>query len=282
LGVEGWPASPAKLGPVEVSGLLMLAGITIPVWLYLALPKGAWLSDAIYTVIYILAITTLGLEYRRFPLIVPLGFAVGLAFEVLGVSTGLPFGRYRYVALDSARLVGVPLIVPVMWGVFSALAYLAARPFTRGIRLVLLASSLMVVLDLALDPAMTSWQAWVWEGGWGPWWQGVPLSNFTGWFLVSAIVLGLYEMALKGDGPHCELFTVIYIYSLSLQALHAPRDAGLLALSLGITLLGLAHVISRRRRQQRHVPPTSSGRGRKTVRAVSLGGHPHQGLGLSP
>ena len=249
---------PAKLSPVEISGLLMLAGITIPIWLCLALPNWSWLSYAIYMTSYIVAIAILGIEHRKLPLILPLGFAVGLAFEILGISTGLPFGRYRYVALDSARLMGVPIAVPVMWGIFSALAYLAARPFASGVKLVLLASSLMVVLDLALDPAMISWQAWVWEGGWGPWWQGVPLSNFAGWFLVSATVLSLYEVALRGSGPEYKFFTVMYIYNLSLRALLAPRDAGFLALSLGITLLGLAYVISHRHVQQAPLAPSAT------------------------
>ena len=230
---------PAKLSPVEISGLLMLAGITIPIWLCLALPNWSWLSYAIYMTSYIVAIAILGIEHRKLPLILPLGFAVGLAFEILGVSTGLPFGRYRYVALDTARVLDVPVVVPVMWGVFSATAYLAARPFARGPWLVLLASALMVILDLALDPAMTSWRAWVWEGGWGPAWQGVPLSNFLGWLLVSLVIIGTYELVLKGDGPEDAFFSLIYIYNLALVAVQAPRSAGLLALSLGLTVFCL-------------------------------------------
>ena len=130
-------------------------------------------------------------------------------------------------------------------GVFSAMAYLAARPFAKGLKLVLLASSLMVILDLALDPAMISWQAWVWEGGWGPTWHGVPLSNFAGWFLVSLVIIGLYELVLKGDGAEDMFFPLIYIYDLALIAVQAPENAGLLALSLGLTVISLLFMLTR-------------------------------------
>ena len=57
-----------------------------PILLYLILPSTSWLSDIIYTAIYALAMTTLRLEYMRSPFIILLG--KGLAFEILGVSTG--------------------------------------------------------------------------------------------------------------------------------------------------------------------------------------------------
>ncbi len=209
----------------------------------LGLPHG--LSDAVYIACLILAFALMGRSHGKFPSILAIGFSVGLAFEALSIATGLPFGRYRYVALDTARILDVPVLVPVMWGVFSAIVYLAARPFARGLKLVLLASSLMVILDLALDPAMTSWRAWVWEGGWGPTWHGVPLSNFAGWFFVSLVITGLYELVLKGNGPEDEFFSLMYVYDLALIALQAPEDVGLLALSLGLTVISLLFLLAR-------------------------------------
>ena len=223
---------------LTASKALMLAGLTGSTWLYeLGSPRG--LPDALYTCCFLLALVLMGRSHRKLPLMLVLGFAIGLAFEAVGVATGLPFGRYRYVALDTARILDVPVVVPVMWGVFSATAYLAARPIARGVWLVLLASALMVILDLALDPAMTSWRAWVWEGGWGPTWHGVPFSNFLGWLLVSLVIIGTYELVLKGDGPDDAFFSLIYIYNLALIAIQAPRSAGLLALSLGLTVFCL-------------------------------------------
>ena len=232
------------------SKALMLAGLTGSIWLYeLGLPRGLpgafYIPCAFYTSCLLLAFVLMGRSHRRLPLMLVLGFVIGLAFEVVGVATGLPFGRYRYVALDTARVLDVPVVVPVMWGVFSATAYLAARPFAKGLELVLLSSSLMVILDLALDPAMTSWRAWVWEGGWGPTWHGVPLSNFLGWLLVSLVIIGLYELVLRGGGPEDVFFSLMYIYDLALIAVQAPRSAGLLALSLGLTVLSLLLLVAR-------------------------------------
>ena len=236
---------------LAASKALMLAGLTGPVWLYgLGLPGG----DVIYTLCLLLAIVLIGCSHRRFPLMLVLGFVVGLSFEVVGVATGLPFGRYRYVALDAARILDVPVVVPVMWGIFSAMAYLAVRPFARGPKLTLLASSLMVILDLALDPAMTARRAWVWEGGWGPTWHGVPLSNFVGWFLVSSVIIGLYELAIKGDGPGDTFFSLMYIYNLALTAIQAPKSAGLPALSLGLTVISLLLLVARSHNPRRSRP----------------------------
>jgi len=232
------------------SKALMLAGLTGSIWLYefsspSGLPDAFYIPCAFYISCFLLALILMGHSHRKLPLMLILGFATGLAFEVIGVATGLPFGRYRYVALDTARILNVPVVVPIMWGVFSAMAYLAARPFAKGLKLVLLASSLMVILDLALDPAMISWQAWVWEGGWGPTWHGVPLSNFAGWFLVSLVIIGLYELVLKGDGAEDMFFPLIYIYDLALIAVQAPENAGLLALSLGLTVISLLFMLTR-------------------------------------
>lgn len=141
----------------------------------------------------------------RHLLIIPVaGFAIGLAAEVVGVSTGLPFGRYEYVSLRAPRVLGVPLSVPVMWGFYAYLTYLisasAIRPgglAGRALR-VAYASALMVVLDLAMDPFMVlRTHAWVWLGGWGLEWFGIPASNFVGWYVVSAAILTTHEALVR-------------------------------------------------------------------------------------
>lgn len=63
-----------------------------------------------------LAVASLRSEYGH-PLKIPAaGFVIGLTAEVVGVNTGIPFGKCEYVSLRAPRILGVPLPVPIMWG----------------------------------------------------------------------------------------------------------------------------------------------------------------------
>lgn len=111
----------------------------------------------------------------------------GLAFEILGVRTGFPFGHYHYTAVLQPQILGVPLVLACAWMIL--LGYV--RSLLSGLRLsraaaVLAGSAWMVALDLVIDPVATlALDYWRWPGS-GPYF-GVPLLNFAGWFLVSAL-----------------------------------------------------------------------------------------------
>jgi len=177
-------------------------------------------TEIIYMLGYVasLAIASAYREYRHMLIIPVAGFAIGLASEVAGVNAGIPFGRYEYVSLVTPRVFGVPLSVPLMWGFYAYLTYLIAssiitRKDTAGVILrVTYASLLMVALDLAMDPFMVSKiHAWVWLGGWGPAWFGVPASNFVGWFIVSFAILLTHEvMARNSSTPKTIALAVPY------------------------------------------------------------------------
>jgi putative membrane protein len=136
--------------------------------------------------------------------------ALALGAELIGTSTGLPFGEYHYTSLLGPRLAGlVPLAIPLSWFymLVGCLA-IAARlfPGSRGSpwRWALTAGALMVFWDLALDPAMVRTGHWVWgpgnafhEAGLPGWldifftrglYYGMPLSNFLGWFISGTLI----------------------------------------------------------------------------------------------
>ena len=151
-----------------------------------------------------LAATSARREFRHLLIIPAAGFAVGLTAEALGVNTGVPFGRYQYVSLMGPRFLGVPLVVPMMWGLYAYLTYLIAssmimrRGGVGAVLRILHASLLMVVLDLAMDPFMVSEvHAWIWLDEQGLSWFGVPASNFAGWFAVSFAIFLIHEVAAK-------------------------------------------------------------------------------------
>ena len=135
--------------------------------------------------------------YRTLGLWHCLGFMVpaivlSLGSELLGTSTGFPFGHYRYLTGLGYKIAGlVPFTIPLSWFYLGFSAYIIALAGleTRNISKVLkyvgaisIGSLLLTSWDFVLDPAMSqaSLPFWVWEQA-GPFF-GMPYENFTGWF----------------------------------------------------------------------------------------------------
>ncbi|WP_370786288.1 carotenoid biosynthesis protein [Actinomadura fibrosa] len=53
--------------------------------------------------------------------------------------------------------------------------------------------------DLFLDPQMLRLGLWTWHDT-GPY-RGVPVSNFLGWLVVSALVMAVIDVLLRASGP---------------------------------------------------------------------------------
>lgn len=116
---------------------------------------------------------------------------VSLSCELLGTSTGLPFGDYSYLNGLGYKIGGlVPFTIPLSWFYLGICCYLLAR----GGFLAKSKSSLWQVLALAtgalllmswdfvLDPAMsqTAMPFWYWHTPGA--FFGMPYQNFAGWF----------------------------------------------------------------------------------------------------
>jgi putative membrane protein len=146
------------------------------------------------------ATATRGLRYAVGFLTIVSG--IGLAAEVIGTATGIPFGCYEY-ATDrlGPALLEVPLIVPLAWTggmypVWVVAGMLSRRTITRLGWTAVGA----VGWDLFLDPQMVADGQWTWcdihSGLPGLDW--IPLTNYLGWFgvaLVMAAVLAVWERA---------------------------------------------------------------------------------------
>ena len=117
--------------------------------------------------------------------------AVGNVIENVGVATGFPFGRYRFLELMGPKIGDVPLLLGLAYIGMAYVSWMLARMILDAgvagrssrsiIVLPLLASLIMTTWDVAQDPVWsTILHGWIWyEGGA---WFGVPLSNYLGWF----------------------------------------------------------------------------------------------------
>jgi putative membrane protein len=119
---------------------------------------------------------------------------ISLAAELLGTSTGYPFGGYSYTPLLGYRILGlVPFPIPLSWFymLYAALAVCARtmRPAeSNGAkwRWALVAGLVLTAWDVSMDPAMVKTAHWLWkEPGV---FYGMPLSNWFGWILSGTII----------------------------------------------------------------------------------------------
>ena len=121
-----------------------------------------------------------------------------LVIEVLGVATGFPFGTYEY---DPERLgisvLGVPLLIPFAWFMMLYPSWLISRDLFKSRLLTIPAAALLMsTWDLYLDPQMVNEGYWVWFVD-GIATKDIPLTNFLGWFLSTALIFTLLSVALK-------------------------------------------------------------------------------------
>ncbi len=113
---------------------------------------------------------------------------MGLVVEFLGETTGFPFGRYSYTDLLQPKVFDVvPLAICCAWAMAVPAAYEIAKlvaPTTwRPIGVLLLAATLVLVLDLQIETVAANINNyWIWIDS-GPYY-GVPTENFVAWWLV--------------------------------------------------------------------------------------------------
>ncbi len=174
----------------------------------------------------VIAVRRLG--WRRVAVMTPVGYVIAWASECCSINTGFPYGPYRYLddgLRGELRVAGVPFFDSLSytflayfgWG-FAALLLcpmgrdardgivlrepLEAR---RSVRVGLLGTLLMTLLDVAVDPAAARGDRWflgrIFEYGSPGGWFGVPLSNFGGWLLTGGLIILAYQRIDAWFGP---------------------------------------------------------------------------------
>jgi uncharacterized membrane protein len=114
---------------------------------------------------------------------------ISYLWEFIGVETGIPFGSYYYTNALGPKIGPVPIAIPLIW---CALGYFCMQASDHYI----MASALMVTLDLSFDPVFSgSLHLWNWTGQ--TQYFGVPLTNFFGWFIASLTFFAVFYYTTK-------------------------------------------------------------------------------------
>jgi|HubBroStandDraft_1064217.scaffolds.fasta_scaffold25798_3 uncharacterized membrane protein len=135
--------------------------------------------------------------------------AVGNLIENVGVATGFPYGRYRFLELMGPKIGHVPLLLGLAYVGMAYVSWMLARMILNAdvagrssrsiLVLPLLASLIMTTWDVAQDPVWaTILHGWIWYAGGA--WFGVPLSNYFGWYSTLLIIYLLFALYLRRSG----------------------------------------------------------------------------------
>ncbi|GEO25623.1 hypothetical protein AAC03nite_14080 [Alicyclobacillus acidoterrestris] len=131
---------------------------------------------------------------------------VGNAMENLSIASGFPFGHYHYTHSGTPFLFQVPITIGIAYFAYGYVAWCVAsaileqgdeRTATIGGMIVqpITAAFIMVMWDIVMDPiSSTVGHQWIWENGGG--FNGVPLTNYLGWFLTVWIIFQAFAIIL--------------------------------------------------------------------------------------
>lgn len=177
--------------------------------------------------------------------------ALSLGSELLGTSTGFPFGHYRYLSGLGYKIAGlVPFTIPLSWFYVGFSAYIIARTGLESLKInnwlrqagaIAIGSLCLTSWDFVLDPAMsqTAIPFWVWEQPGA--FFGMPYQNFAGWLgtgilfmSVAALLWRVKPTVLPSDRLKLPLF--IYLANFTFGAILSCAAGIYLPLFLGVIL----------------------------------------------
>jgi putative membrane protein len=128
---------------------------------------------------------------------------IAVAFEAVGLATGVPYGDYTYSDALGPTLLGVPFLVPLAWLMLAWPSWLLAerlarqvRPARRRAARIAVAAGVFAAWDVVLDPQMVQAGYWTWTNP-RPGLPGidtVPLTNLAGWLLAGAVLMALLDL----------------------------------------------------------------------------------------
>jgi uncharacterized membrane protein len=137
--------------------------------------------------------------------------ALSLGSELLGTSTGFPFGHYAYLSGLGYKVAGlVPFTIPLSWFYLGFSAYLLAYSGLRsglsrwklgdfGLKMLAvgLGAVLLTAWDLVLDPAMSQAPFPFWEFQEVGAFFGMPYRNLVGWVGTGMVFMGVGALLLR-------------------------------------------------------------------------------------
>ena len=120
---------------------------------------------------------------------------LGFIIEVIGVKTGLIFGKYSYGDGLGYKLLNVPLVISINWAMLICAGIIAVSSiFTNKIAVLIVAALLVTSIDLLIEQVAPKLDFWLFEGGFPS------LHNYFGWIGVAFFTsYFFYPTLVKGN-----------------------------------------------------------------------------------
>ncbi len=154
-------------------------------------------------------------------------FGVSLLFESVGVATGWIYGPYHYTNRLGPLFLGlVPYLIPVAWFLTGYPSFVIAdrlipsgwKRWQRTLAVAAVGGLAMTAWDLIMDPIMVAGGHWVWDTNGA--YFGIPLQNFSGWWLTVFVTFALYLLILgKASHPTPTRFDRLAVASYLITAI---------------------------------------------------------------
>jgi len=150
----------------------------------------------------------------KFILFALLIFVSSIILEWIGVHRGWIFGNYSYGQTLGVKADEIPLIIGVNWFllIYSAGVLMQRTRIRSTLIRVIVGAIILVLLDLIIEPVAQHFDYWHWSD------NTVPLKNYLDWFLMSGVMLFVFEKAgFKKQGVVAPVFLLVqFVFFLML------------------------------------------------------------------
>ncbi|MFN3360946.1 MAG: gamma-carotene 1'-hydroxylase CruF [Pseudanabaenaceae cyanobacterium] len=159
-------------------------------------------GGAVYIILGAIAVALYGwqtLGARRLLTFAVPSILLSLGSELLGTSTGFPFGHYAYLEGLGYKIAGlVPFTIPLSWFYMGFVCYLLGRAalsarsingMAQVVGGITIGAVLLTAWDFVLDPAMSQASYPFWEFHDVGEFFGMPYRNLTGWLGTGALFM---------------------------------------------------------------------------------------------
>jgi len=117
-----------------------------------------------------------------------IAFIIGMFTEILGVNYGLIFGTYFYGEALGPKLLGVPILIGYNWAMVLIITASIAQKINKNFYTrIFLGVTLMLFLDLLIEPVAPDLDFWIFDSG------IAPIQNYLGWVFVSFLLHFIYH-----------------------------------------------------------------------------------------
>ena len=132
---------------------------------------------------------------------------LGYIIEVIGVKTGLIFGKYSYGDGLGIKLLEVPLIISINWAMLICAGIrIVSSIFANKITVLAVAALLVTLIDLLIEQVAPKLDFWQFE-------SGLPgIHNYLGWIGVAFFIsYFFYPILIKSSRTVCLIILILQI-----------------------------------------------------------------------